>query len=755
MDGNAVSLYTLGMRWLLLLAALLASASWAGAADVLTSRNNPNRTGVNADEKILAPAKVSAGTFGKLWTLYADGQVVAQPLYLSGVAVDTSGNPNAPRVQGTFNSVLVATMHNTLYLYDADRERPGPGGQNVPLWATWLGKARPGDGSIDMFFTNDPEWGILGTPVVDPGKSVVYAVAWHDDGGGPQGFRYRLHALRLKDGTHLAPPVTIEAPGLNARHQKQRPGLVLAGGVLYISFGGDGSRGLLVAYDAATLTRRAVWASTPTGGDGGIWQAGQAPSIDGGGNVYLMTGNGSFNANTGGQNYGQSFVKLRLEGDAFVVKDYFTPCNAIFQNARDMDLGSAGPVLIPGANVVFGGGKDGHLYVLSTANLGKHAAPAQPNAENCPNPNVLQDVAKAALGHLHGSPVYWEGPDGARVFVWGENDRLRAYRFVNRRIVQGPKLSEYRPPDGMPGGMLSLSSQDKANGILWAVVPLTGDANKFRGVKGIVLALDARDITKTLWTSEQSGARDRLGLFAKFTPPTIADGKVFVATYGDDEPLRQYGGQTRPQVFPQRYQVTVYGMLAEPPAPVVNQGRDDVQLVKATVEGAVSIDPSRCRPTTGAVLDCTQELERASGAPSLERIAVPEGFTFAGCQLLRVTTASRTAALPAALGIGFYSSDVTGGQFSPDRGRLVPATDLKAAGNATLKGGAAATLHQFSALVNCELGPNANAAKQLKPYMDFAGGPPRTVYRNWDLIAGNYAVGGQVNQIDRGPDILR
>src|SRR5262245_51961449 len=294
------------MRWLLVLAALLASVSSAGAADVLTSRNNADRTGVNADEKILAPGKVSAGAFGKLWTLYADGQVVAQPLYISKMAVDTSGNPNAPRVQGTFNSVLVATMHNTLYLYDADSERPGPNGQNVPLWATWLGKPRPGDGNIDMFFTNDPEWGILGTPVVDPGKSVVYAVAWHDDGGGPQGFKYRLHALRLKDGTHLAPPVTIDAPGLNARHQKQRTGLALAGGVLYISFGGDGSRGLLVAYDAATLTRRAVWASTPTGGDGGIWQAGQAPSIDAGGNIYLMTGNGSFNANTpGGQNYGQ------------------------------------------------------------------------------------------------------------------------------------------------------------------------------------------------------------------------------------------------------------------------------------------------------------------------------------------------------------------------------------------------------------------------------------------------------------------
>jgi hypothetical protein len=191
------------MRLPVALIALAGFISSAEAADVLTSRYTAARTGVNAAERVLTPANVNSGTFGKLWTLYADGQIVAQPLYVSGLAVDTSTNPAAPRVQGTFNAVLVATMHNTVYLYDADRERPGPEGRNVPLWATWLGPPRRGDADIDMFFTNDPEWGILSTPVIDPSKSIVYVVAWHDDGGA-QNYRYRLHALRLKDGASPA-----------------------------------------------------------------------------------------------------------------------------------------------------------------------------------------------------------------------------------------------------------------------------------------------------------------------------------------------------------------------------------------------------------------------------------------------------------------------------------------------------------------------------------------------------------------------
>jgi hypothetical protein len=738
------------------LLALLLTLQTAG--DVLTSHNTSGRTGVNPNEKVLSPAGVNADTFGKLWTLYADGQVVAQPLYASGLEVETSANPNIPLVQGTFNAVLIATMHNTVYLYDADHERPGPQGRNVPLWATWLGKPRPGGPDIDMWATSDPEWGILGTPVIDPTRSIVYLVAWHDDGGGGQNYKYRLHALRLKDGTHVAPAIVITAPGLNSKTQKQRTGLLLSSGVLYLTFGGDGNRGLVVAYDAATLTRKAVWASTPTGNDGGIWQAGLAPAVDAEGNVYLMTGNGSFDAHTGGANYGESFVKLKLEGNTLVPKDFFTPCNAKFLNSLDMDLGSAGPILIPGARLVLGGGKEGRLYLMSTNRLGKYQAPPQPMAKTCPNPNVLQDFRTATDNrdhHVHGAPVYWQGPDVARIYVWTENDRLRAFKFVNRRIVAGAKLSQYRPPDGMPGGMLSLSSKGASNGILWAVVPLNGDANKFRGVKGIVLALDAQDVSKTLWTSEQAGDRDRLGLFARFVPPTIAGGKVFVATYGDDEPLRMFNPTVRPQTFPRRYQVVVYGILPERPTPVANQTRDDVQLLRAAVGGNAAVDPTHCEVGDAQTLDCTEELQRTAGAPSIEQVLVPQGYDFAGCRVLRVTTVAKSAAIPGAVGIGFYSAETTPGQLSADHGRLVPRDTLKSVGNAVLKSGAQAQLHEFVGLVNCNVGQGTRAGKLLKPYMDFLGGPPKTIYRNWDPAGGNYSLGELTEEIDRSQEVLQ
>jgi hypothetical protein len=748
--------------------------SAALSADVLTQHNNNSRTGANVSETTLTTTSVAPDRFGKLWTLYADGQIVAQPLYVSQLAVDTTSNPATPAVKGTFNAVLIVTMHNTVYLYDADKENPLPDGKTKPLWATWLGQARPGGKDIDMWSTNDPEWGIVSTPVIDPARTTVWVVAWHNEGGA---FRYRLHALNLKDGAErrastviggIAPDPTQPCKFPNAFNpctQKQRAALLLSQGTLYAAFGGDGNRGSVFAFDANTLQQRAVWFSTPTGDSGGIWQSGQGPAADAQGSVYLITGNGTFDANTGGHNFGDSFVRLELAGGSLQVGDSFTPCNQDFMRTTDLDLGAGGAVLIPGSGLLYGGGKEGVIYLLSRTNMGKYS-PGAPG-QDCKNPNSLQEFqatdlhnhgAGTIFGHIHSSPVLWSGPDAKRIYVWGENDHLKAFRFVQDKFVDltNPKLSTYRPPDGMPGGMLSVSSdrQTVGTGIVWAVVPLNGDANKNRGVQGIVLALDAQDISRELWTSERSGQRDHLGLFAKYTPPTIAGGKVFVATYGDQEQLRIWGGGDRPPAFPGKYYVAVYGPLPHGPHPraIVNQDSDDVTVLSASATEPMSLDTASCQPAASGAVDCTLALAQKFGAPGFHQVIVSSGYNFAGCMLLRVTTASKVSGLSDASGIGWYAADATPGSQAMSSGRFITKADLKPPRAATLKSGAPAALQDFVGIANCSA-DTVSLDKTFKPYMQFDNSTDGRIYRNWD-VGGNYRISRAASQLDRGADVL-
>ena len=257
--------------------------------------------------------------------------------------------------------------------------------------------------------------------------------------------------------------------------------------------------------------------------------------------------------------------------------------------------------------------------------------------------------------------------------MWGENSKLKAFELKNGRLDDAAtQQSTFQPPLGMPGGMVSLTADGSktGTGIVWAVVPLNGDANRQRGVGGIVLALDAEDVSQTLWTSERVAARDRLGLFAKFVPPTIAGGKLFVATYGDNEPLRTYAGD-RPVQFPANYYVTVYGTNAAPPPhqEVVNQSSDDVTVVRATT-GPLTLDTSTCKQAEAGLLDCTDALSRKAGRPSLHRITLSPQQDLTGCALLRITAASKNDGLRELDGHRFLEQPGPRGQ--PGGGELRP-----------------------------------------------------------------------------------
>src|SRR6266852_4504636 len=214
---------------------------------------------------------------------------------------------------------------------------------------------------------------------------------WHNENGGT----YRLHKLNLLTGQELGQPPLISGQVLDERGQqvsfnpvlqKQRPSLLLLKpndvlhnphanvgqqGTIYIAFGasieqGVSYHGWVFAYSADTLNRRAVWCSTPNGNGAGVWQAGAGLTADEDGNIYLMTGNGDFDNIR--SNFGESFVKLSCND--LSVLDSFTPWNWQDLNIGDKDLGSSGPVCIPGTNYLVGAGKTGKLYSLDRRHMG-------------------------------------------------------------------------------------------------------------------------------------------------------------------------------------------------------------------------------------------------------------------------------------------------------------------------------------------------------------------------------------------------
>lgn len=485
--------------------------------------------------------------------------------------------------------MIFASMKGTVYAYMAD-QKPSTVSDTL-VWARYLGEPQKSDKDFDKWATDDPWWGILGTPVIDRGSSSLYAVTWNDDG------QYRLYNLDLNSGKIKQGPVIIQGTVAGQKFaenrtgwkqlRKQRAALLLANGALYVAFGGDnpeGSAGWLFVYDAATLALKTVWSPTPSGRNGGIWQGGQGPAADSAGNVYLQTGDGDFDV--GRKLYGNSLLKLRLGREDLNVADYFTPCNQAFLDRCDLDHGSSGPLLFN--EFVVDGSKAGMLYLMRADKLAKYRpAPSLPETGVCSSIPKCQDGPlivqkwKAAKGHIHGSPVFWEGPFGnSWLYVMGEADHLKAFPFVNGKFeVSAVRRSTWVPPKPgvascggpmkhwMPGGVISVSSNGSApgTGIVWVLVPANGDANSYRGVKGMLLALNAEDVSQELWRSQGQNAalsdtNNSLGMLARFAPPTIANGKVFVGTAGDKEPLKRWCDGVRPTQFPQNYGVVVYGV---------------------------------------------------------------------------------------------------------------------------------------------------------------------------------------------------
>lgn len=492
------------------------------------------RSGVNLQELALAPSNVSATTFGKLFSRPVDGQIYAQPLYVANLAIAGAKH----------NVVYIASEHSSIYAFDADGKVASPFWKrsfiNPAAGVTTI--AKPANALIS------PEISISSTPVIDKGANTIYVLASTRENGS---IVHRLHALSLTTGAEkFGGPIVIQGsvpgnyPALakNGRvpfvpgQHLQRPALLLLSSNVYVAFGSNGDalpyNGWLFAYSAqgtGILHQVAVFCTSPNQGASAIWQSGDGPAADTSGNIYVATGNGAFDLNTGGSDAGNTVLKLALQSGALVPLDYFTPFDEASLTANDLDLGAGGPILpatqsgAAAPSLLIVGGKDGNIYSINRSNMGKF------------NSTANHDVQTIAIGHpeptngLFATPAAWKN-----LIYFGEaNQRLELFTFVNGLLSTAPtaQTSHVFP---YPGTSPMISNNGSGNAVVWAL-----DLSRYVGgtpsggintVGPAVLHAYSATTLQELYNSNQAVTRDKAGNALKFTSPTVANGRVYVGT---------------------------------------------------------------------------------------------------------------------------------------------------------------------------------------------------------------------------------
>jgi hypothetical protein len=539
---------------------------------VLTYHNDRARDGINNREFALSSSTVTTLTFGKLFSCAVDGAVYAQPLWIKSVTI----------AGATHNVIVVATQHDSVYVFDADVN------PCVTYWqANLLDTLHGGTLGEAPVTWNDvghcygdiyPEVGVTGTPVIDTTTMTIYVVSASESNAKNSGscigtsghFYHRLHALDLATGSEkYNAPVTIAAsvPGtgngsvngmvsFNSQHHHNRSGLAEAGGKIYVAFAAHEDagpyHGWLIAYRAANVQQQmAVFNTTPNGingADGGIWAGGSAPAIDNGGDVYISTGNGAFDELSASPNndYGDSILRLHyvtgstLNGFNLSISGYFTPYDQLKLARIDSDLGSGGVVLFPNqkssgpTSLLTAVGKEGVVYLIDRSDMGQY--------NSADDSQITQSFNGPPYG-LWGVPALWNN----NLYVGGQSDAIRQFTFnPTTELFNTSVASQTLSSFGYPGTIPSVSSRSAGHGIVWAIdSSMYGYANSsVAGVDcsvvplpaacsgpAVLHAYNAANLAQEYWNSTQAANnRDQAGNAVKFVPPTIANGKVYVGT---------------------------------------------------------------------------------------------------------------------------------------------------------------------------------------------------------------------------------
>jgi chitodextrinase len=505
---------------------------------VFTYHNGLSRDGANTKEYALTTGNIATASFGKLFSCQADGAIYAQPLWVSHASIGG----------GTHNVVVVATMHDSVYVFDADANPCVTYWSKhlLPAGETWGTYADTG--SSDIF----PDIGILGTPVIDPSTHAIYLVTKSKNASNGN-YVQRLHALNLADGSERSgSPVSIDSNtsvsgtcdggtsiSFNALRENQRPGLALINGVVYVAWASHGDvdpyHGWVIGYNASSLARTALMITTPNTSTaasycrGGIWMSGAAPAADSSNNIYLMTGNGLFDANTGGSNYSNSYLKLST---SLAVSDYFTPHNQMNLDGGDTDVGSGGTALLidqaagPVAHLLVGAGKSGTFYMLNRDNMGHF--------------NASTDAAAVqtwvSSGRSFSTPAFWNNSLYYFGVKFGNTQPGEQYTFNTSSGQFNTTPIKTAAGLGFPGATPSVSSSGTSNGVLWALDTGSYGTNNNQSAPAgpaVLHAYSAADINTELWNSKQ-GKGNAAGFAVKFAVPTVANGKVYIGTRGND-----------------------------------------------------------------------------------------------------------------------------------------------------------------------------------------------------------------------------
>lgn len=480
--------------------------------DVLTYHYDNLRTGWNPRETDLTPASVKSSKFGLLKTLAVDGNVLAQPLLVSGFVMP----------DGTRHDILiVVTGRNTVYAFDAK--------SYDTLWQASLGTPQS---SLDVKCGDLwPEYGIDSAPVIvrkSASVATLYAVAATEP--SPNKFQHALHAIDIGTGKDVAPPGEINPSAtlidgselkFDAQNQWVRAGLAYANGFIYVTlsshcdFNKENISGWVMSYDTKLRLHRAFHTiETPTPGStelASIWMTGFAPAIDSGGNVYVVTGNGAYKSP--GRDFGQSALKLSA---ALHLVDRFTDSDYELLNSNDADFGAGGIMLLPNLGtgtppLAAALGKNNNLHLLNRSSMGG----LKPN-----NGGTLQTLKVTGRG-LWGGPAYYAGPNGPTIFVQTGHDVLKSYSVSTGA---GPRLTEFRQGTtaaGWGGSIPEVTSNGATagSGVVWLL----------RRTDPVELeAYDAAKLGDPLFSANighWSGSAN------SFLTPIAANGRVYAPNY--------------------------------------------------------------------------------------------------------------------------------------------------------------------------------------------------------------------------------